>query len=814
MKKIVLIVFMQLQIVFAISQSITGLVENENGEKLVGATVTTNNLSKQTITDKFGFFELNNLEKGTYKINVSYVGYQNVEKTIEFTANDDYSIRIIMKKNDNITEEVIISAIRVGEKFPVASTTINKEELEKNNIGQETPYLLSLTPSIVVSSDAGAGVGYSKFSIRGTDMTRINVTTNGIPLNDAESHGVWWVNMPDLGGSVESIQIQRGVGSSTNGPAAFGANINFQTNTVNKDAYAQLNSSYGTFNTYKGSVKLGSGLINEHFSMDMRISQIHSDGFIDRASSDLNSFSVSGSYIDEKTLIKFIVLSGHEKTYQAWNGVPKVRLENDIEGMQRYQDHWLYTQEETQHMLNSDSRTYNKYTYDNEVDDYSQDHYQFIVSRELFKNLNLNLAFNYTKGKGYYEQYKNDEDLVDYGIEPVVVGVETVESTDLIRRKQLDNDFYALSYSLIYQKNKFKTILGGSYSTYEGDHFGNVIWARFASNSEIRHQWYYNLGEKQDFNVFTKFEYEIFDKFNLYADLQYRNIEYKITGVDDDLSDISQEHNYDFFNPKFGLNYNINDMQNMYFSVGMANREPSRTDLKDAIGEQAPVKETLIDYEFGYTITTEKSKVNVNFYYMDYDNQLVKTGMVNNVGNAIMTNISDSYRTGVEISGGIKFLEIINWQLNTTISRNKVSNFTSYVDNWNEGGQNETYIGETNISFSPEIIAGSSLSFEPFKNFNIAFISKYVDKQYIDNTSDKSRMLDAYFVNNIKVDYSIKTKLFKSIDFHLLVNNIFNEEYETNAWVYRYYVGNEYYNMDGYFPQAGTNFLAGITLNF
>jgi len=805
---------MQFQIIFSFSQGIMGFVETKTGKKLIGATVTLNNLSKQTITDKFGFFEFLSLKEATYKINVSFVGYENTEKTITFNATDDYSIRIIMKESDNLTEEVIISAIRVGEKSPVASSTINKKDLEKNNIGQEIPYLLSLMPSVVVSSDAGAGIGYSKFSIRGTDMTRINVTTNGIPLNDAESHGVWWVNMPDFGGSVESIQVQRGVGSSTNGPAAFGANVNFQTNTVNKDVYAQLNSSYGSFNTYKGSVKLGTGIINEHFSMDMRISQIHTDGFIDRASADLNSISVSGAYINDKTLIKLIVISGNEKTYQAWNGVPKVRLENDIEGMQRYQNHWLYSEQETMQMINSDSRTYNKYTYKNEVDNYSQDHYQFIVAHELFDNLNFNLALNYTKGKGYYEQYKNNENLEDYSINPIIIGTETVNNSDLIRRKQLDNDFYALSYSLIYKKNKFKTILGGSYSTYKGDHFGNIIWTRFAGNSEINYQWYFNLGEKNDFNVFTKFEYAILNKFNLFADIQYRKINYKITGIDDDLTDISQKHNYNFINPKFGVNYDITDKQNLYIYVGMANREPSRTDFKDALGKIVPTPETLIDYELGYTIATELSKINVNFYYMDYENQLVKTGKINNVGKAIMTNIPESYRAGVEISGGIKFLEIINWQLNTTLSRNKISKFTSYVDNWDEGGQNQTYIGETNISFSPEIIAGSNLSFELFKNFNISLISKYVSKQYIDNTSDKIRMLDAYLLNNIKIDYSIKTKFLKSIDFHVLVNNILSEKYETNAWVYRYYLGGEYYNMDGYFPQAGINFLAGVSLNF
>ncbi|MBN1251035.1 MAG: TonB-dependent receptor, partial [Bacteroidales bacterium] len=760
MKKTAFILLMQLQLVFAYSQNINGYVGSESGEKLAGATVNIINTTKGTITDKNGFFEIKNLNSGEYELLVSFLGYEKFVKRLNIN-NLDVNLTISLKTLANITEEVIISAIRAGENVPVASTIIKKDELEKNNIGQEIPYLLSLTPSIVVSSDAGAGVGYSKFSIRGTDMTRINVTTNGIPLNDSESHGVWWVNMPDLAASVENIQIQRGVGSSTNGPAAFGANINFQTNVINKQAYAQLNSSYGTFNTYKGSVKVGSGLINEHFSMDLRLSKIHSDGFIDRASSDLSSFAVSTGYSDKKTLLKFIILSGNEETYQAWNGVPKVRLENDMDGMQRYQDHYLYSEEETLQMLNSNNRTYNYYTYDNEVDNYSQNHYQLIFSREILDNLNLNLAFNYTKGEGYYEQYKKNQNLADYNMQNAVTENDIISETDLIRRKILDNDFYALSYSSNYQNKNFKATLGGSYSIYEGKHFGNVIWARFSGPSEIRHQWYYNLGDKKGFNVFTKFEYEMFNKLNLYADFQYRTINYKIDGIDDDLTDISQIHNYDFLNPKFGASLNLTDVQNVYFSVGIASREPSRTDLKDAVNGKMPVQESLIDYELGYTLTSEKSKINFNLYFMDYNNQLVQTGKINDVGNAIMTNIPKSYRAGIEVSAGIKFLERVDWQINTTISRNRISSFTSYVDNWDDGGQNEIYLGETNLSFSPEIIAGSNLSVEIIKNLNIALISKFVDKQYIDNTSNENRMLDAYFVNNIKLDYSIETKIIK-----------------------------------------------------
>ena len=814
MRKILLLVLFIFSLAsVAEAQIIKGQIKDAEGVAVAGASIQLQNSFKSYISDLEGNFEIKGLKPGIYQVLVSFVGYEKLAKTVEL-SNDNLELSLVLTEADNITEEVVISALRAGRNTPVAYSEIDKSEIRKNNLGQDLPYLLELMPSVTSTSDAGAGIGYSKLSIRGTDLSRINVTVNGIPLNDAESHGVWWVDLPDLASSIEDIQVQRGVGTSTNGTSAFGANINIQTEQLRKKAYGELAASYGSFNTYKTSAKAGTGLLNDHFAFDVRLSRIHSDGFIDRARTDMESFFTSGSYSDKKTLVKLNVFSGYENTYQAWNGVPKARLNNDLVEMQRYADHWLYSQEQVNEMIASDSRTYNLYTYDNEVDDYRQTHYQAFVTRELDPSLNLNLGYNYTKGKGYYEQFRNGDDLAAYGIDSVFIGGDTISTSDLIRRKWLDNDLHVVTFSLDYLKKDVKATLGGAWQNYYGKHYGEVIWARYASNSEIRDQWYYNTGDKKEFNIYGKFEYLFFEQFNVYIDLQYRAINYRIEGLDDDLINISQKHSYAFLNPKFGLNYNLSTNQNAYFTFGIANREPARADLKDRVGEDAPVHETLMDYELGYTISNNNAKLNINLYYMDYNDQLVKTGRINNVGNPISVNMPESYRRGIEIAGGVRFFDKFNWQANATFSQNKILNYTEFVDNWETGVQDETFIEKTNISFSPEIIAGSQITYTPFNGLELVFISKYVGEQYIDNSSAKDRMLEAYFVNNFRINYHFETKWIKGVDFQFAVNNLFNEEYETNAWVYRYFWDGAYHNMDGYFPQAGTNVMAGIVLSF
>ncbi|WP_321287134.1 TonB-dependent receptor [uncultured Sunxiuqinia sp.] len=817
MKRLGLILLMQCFVVYSFAEySLRGTVLSESGEKLVGANLMLSGSYKGTSTNENGKYEFEKLKAGTYTLKVTYIGYE--PKSISVNVDGETERNIRLEPRHIMAEEVLVSATRAGDKTPVAKTTVNQSTIESRNMGQDIPYLLTMTPSYVATSDAGAGVGYTNFRIRGTDLNRINVTVNGIPMNDAESHGTWFVDIPDLAGSIENIQIQRGVGTSTNGAAAFGATINLQTSTLNKDAYAEYRTSVGSFNTFKNSVSAGTGLLKDHFTFDVRLSKVNSDGFIDRASADLKSFFTSAGYYSENTVIKVNVFSGFEKTYQAWYGVPSAKLNNDVAGLERYRDHWLWNshsaranEEQFDHVMNSDARTYNFYTYENEVDHYQQDHYQLHFSHQLNDFLNINAALHYTYGRGYYENYEYDEDFTDYQM----TVPEGVEVTDLVARKWLDNDFYGATFSLNYERNNSAFTFGGGHSTYDGDHFGNVIWAQYMGENEKDHEWYRGTGLKKDFNVFGKYGYQLTEAFNLFADLQYRHIDYDIDGIDDDLRDLTQSHQYDFFNPKFGVFYRPSNAQEAYLSYAVAHREPTRSNFVDAdpAGKQ-PVSETLRDLEAGYTYKTSTFLVGANLYYMSYEDQLIQTGEINDVGAPIMVNADDSYRAGIELAGGLKITRSLNWDGNVTFSQNKIKDFTEYVDNWDAGGQAAFSLGETNLAFSPNVIVNSQLKFKPAPAFSLSLLSNYVGDQYIDNTSSEDRKLDAWFINSLKIEYTSNCKFFDEVKLHLMVNNLFDVEYESNAWVYSYIYGDERYKMDGYFPQAGTHFFAGIDFKF
>jgi len=805
---------------------ISGTVTAEDGTKLSGSIVTVNR--KAVVTNEEGFYEVTSLMSAIYLVECSFVGYKSQDlqvslvgnKTVDFVLKVDYSKEL---------ENIVVSGTRANEKTPVAYTNIGGDEIEKANLGQDITYLLKLTPSLVVSSDAGTGVGYSQFKIRGTDMSRINVTLNGVPLNDSESHGVWWVNIPDFASSVNNIQVQRGVGTSTNGASAFGASVNLMTTSIEKKAYGEISNTFGSFNTRKHTVRTGTGLINDHFTFDTRLSKISSDGYIDRAWSDLKSYYVSGAYHGKHTLVRAIIFSGLEETYQAWNGVPKVRLENDTEGMQRYLDHWLYSQKEYDQMINSDSKTYNLYTYENEIDHYEQSHFQLVFAQKIVENLSFNATLHYTKGGGYYEQFKEDEDLEDYSINPIIIINDTINSSNLIRRKWLDNHFYGVTYALNYSNKKVDATLGGAWNKYEGSHFGNVIWMQYAGDNQINKEWYRSTGDKTDFNIFAKINYQIIDKINLFADVQYRQVDYEIKGIDDDLRDIFQNHSFPFFNPKGGLMFNFNDNQKAYFSFAIANREPKRSDFTDAKINTTPTFETLYDYEFGYELNTEKFIFNTNLYYMDYKNQLIMNGEINDVGSPIMINVPESYRAGVEFVAGINLFNRVDWQANMTYSQNVIQNFTEYIDNWDydywndepvEPSQIEENVGDVQIPFSPSIIASNMISVKITKPFSIDFITKYVGKQEIyagkehNLTGERKDYLDLYLVNDVRLNLNFKTKYIKEINFNFQINNVLSEEYESFAWAYRYYYGGEHYTMDGYFPQAKINFMGGLVLKF
>lgn len=811
MKKFsLLLLLLQFFVVLAFAQyPLKGTVKSESGEVLAGAAIVLKNTFQGTITNSSGEFQFKNLKAGDYKLNVTFIGYE--AKQVDLKVPSEKDLKIELATSNFMTEEVLVAATRAGSKMPVAYSTVSKEEIEAQNVGQDIPYLLSLTPSFVVTSDAGAGVGYTNFRIRGTDLSRINVTINGIPMNDAESHGTWWVDTPDLAASTENIQVQRGVGTSTNGAAAFGATINLQTSGMNKDAYAEYAGATGSYNTYRNSVSVGSGLINDKFTVDARLSKVSSDGFIDRASSDLKSFFVSAAWYSENTVLKANVFSGFEETYQAWNGVPSVRLNNDLDGMKLYGEHGLISDKQTAEMIASDSRKYNIYTYDHEVDHYQQDYYQLHFSHKFSPSLSLNASVHYTYGRGYYENFKENKKYKDY----LLTAPEGLTKTDLVVRKWLDNDFYGTTFSLNYNQNRSAANFGGGYNIYDGDHFGRVIWVKNAVNFNSKHEWYRGTGLKKDLNLFAKYNYQLSEIVNIYADVQYRHINYEITGIDDDLRDLTQSHKFNFFNPKAGLYFKPSSNQEGYISFARANREPNRSNYVDAdpAGKQ-PVFETMNDIELGYSVKSSSLSGAVNLYYMYYNNQLILTGEINDVGSPIMVNVDDSYRTGIELQAGWKISQKLSWNVNATFSSNKIKNFTEYVDNWDTWGQDANDLGKTDLAFSPNVLATSQIQFMPNEAICISLLSTYVGDQFIDNTSSEDRKLDAYFVNNLKVDYTIKQNLVKEMKFHLMVNNLFDTEYETNAWVYSYLLGGERFKMDGYFPQAGIHFFVGLNVKF
>lgn len=776
---------------------LSGTVVSGN-EPLAGASVVLTNTMYGISAKTDGSFEFKNLKPGEHLLKVSFIGFKTEERKI--ALKNDEKIVIELTPNVVMTDEVMISASVAGNKTPMAYNNLSREVIEQKNMGQDIPYLLQLTPSFVATSDAGTGIGYTNFRIRGTDMNRINVAVNGIPLNDAESHGTWFVDQPDLASSIENVQIQRGAGTSANGAAAFGATINMQTSTYQPDAYAAFNAAAGSFNTFKNTIQAGSGLLNEKFTFDIRLSDVRSDGYIDRAHAKLKSYFISSGYYTEKSVLKAVVFSGYENTYHAWNGVPSDLLETN----RTYNSAGEYTDENGQVRY-----------YKNQVDDFVQNHYQLHFSHVFNPELNFNISLHYTHGKGYYENYKEDEDLADYQIPPFSIGGETIETSDLINRKWLDNDFYGTVFSLNHKTANADFTFGGGYSIYDGEHFGRVIWAQFAGIAQPDHQYYFSTGLKKDFNVFAKYNYNLTEKLNLFADVQYRNISYAIDGIDDDLRDISQTHHFNFFNPKLGVFYQLQQNQDLYVSFAVANREPNRDNYVDAnpAGKQ-PVHETLRDLEAGYNFKSSVFSFSAGYFYMNYKNQLVLTGEINDVGAPVMVNVEKSFRTGIELLTGVKITPKLQWNANATISSNKIKDFTEYVDNWDTWGQESNFLGTTDLAFSPNFTGNSQLTFKPVETLEIAFISTYVGKQFIDNTLDSDRALDAWFVNNLTAAWSFNTRLFEQITIRGMVNNLFNEKYESNAWVYSYIYEGSRYKMDGYFPQAGTNFIVGVDFKF
>ncbi|MEM9920358.1 MAG: TonB-dependent receptor [Bacteroidota bacterium] len=800
-----------LPILLNAQSSLNGTITDQDGEPLPGAFILLDDIQRSTTSDEDGFFRFAKLEKGTYTLVISYLGYESQTQKVSLTENRQY-VDFSLTATSYRMKEVEILSTWAEEKTPVTYTNLDKETLEKNNLGQDVPFLLKWTPSAVVTSDAGTGIGYTGIRIRGSDPTRINVTINGIPLNDAESQGTFWVDLPDFISSTEGVQIQRGVGTSTNGAGAFGATINLSTGKVHAKPYLKLVNGIGSFNTLRHNIQAGSGLIKNKFTLDGRLSRITSDGYIDRASARLHSFFFSGAMIEEKQSLRLNVFSGHEITYQAWNGVPYQLVDSlptfNTAGTERAGE-----------------------PHDNEVDNYTQTHYQLLFNRELSNELHLNLAAHYTRGKGFFEQYKADQVLGEYNI-------NRIDTTDLIRRRWLDNHFYGLTYSLNYNPNeRFRAVLGGALSNYNGRHFGEVIWTASQGEQNTPPIYYDNDAEKLDFNIFGKIHYQLTAKTNAYVDLQYRMVNYSFLGLDSIGLAADQDIRLHFFNPKIGLFHQIDANRNVYASFGVGHREPNRNDFTESTPLSRPKAERLFNTEIGYREQWEKINFGVNLYHMFYKDQLVPTGQLNDVGAATRVNVDNSFRAGVEFDARVILAKGLEFGTSATLSQNKIKSFTEFIDVWDTGQQTQIEHEDSDLAFSPNVIWSGMLSYNFLEgrlenhDFIVSLMSKYIGKQFIDNSSNENTQLDAYSFSDLRLQYNFRSGILKELSVRFLIRNLFDARYSANAWTYRYIsagydarpddpsarledASTSTYNLTGLYPQAGRNYLLGVTIGF
>ena len=710
-------------------------------------------------------------------------------------------------------QEVEIMSIRATKTTPVAYTNIGREELKRNNTGVDFPYLMKMTPAAVVTSDAGAGIGYTSLRIRGTDATRINVTANGIPVNDAESHTVFWVNIPDIASSVKDVQIQRGAGTSTNGAGAFGASINMQTSEFNTLPYAGFSGSAGSFGTHKETLRAGTGLLADHWALDVRLSNIGSDGYIERASTNLYSYYIQGAYYGGNTTLRLINFAGNEETYHAWNYATKDEMK--LYGRRYNSCGYMFT--------DSDGKAH---YYDGQTDNYVQKNWQLLADHHFDDEWSMSAGLHYTKGDGYYREYKGDRKLMEYALQPFVLDGAEVKRSDLIRRKAMDNHFGGAVFSLNYKDERLTTSLGGGANRYYGRHFGQVLWVKnYIGELAPDHEYYRNVGAKNDANIYLKGDYRLAPGLNVYGDLQYRHIDYKIDGCNDKWNDaaaapqnLAIDEVFDFFNPKAGVSWQIDAKNRLFTSVSVAHKEPTRNNYTDGKLDEHPTYEKLTDYELGYSFADGCVSVGANLYYMDYKDQLVLTGELNEIGEPLAANIPDSYRAGIELMAGVELPSGFGWNANATFSRNRIKNFTEVLYDDDTYERWEIEHGSTRISFSPDIIVNNTFSYK-HKGFDLSLQSNYVSRQYMSNAQQREHCLDAYFVSNLHMAYTFALRGVKSITVGATIYNLFNEQYESNGYAGSgYYTDSDgtrhRYNYAGYAAQAGTNILGHISIDF
>ena len=805
---------------------VSGLITDaRTGEALPGATVFLDEVASGA-TDAAGAFRLPAVPAGPHELRVSFVGYGGWRQALRGQEGGQ-QLRVALAPGGVLTGEALVTASRASERTATAYTNLSKEELSRRNFGQDLPYLLDQTPSVVVNSDAGAGVGYTDIRIRGTGNIGINMTINGVPLNDPESRGAFLVNLPDLASSINSLQVQRGVGTSQNGGAAFGASINISTLDVRREAYAETNNSFGSFNTWKNNVQFGTGLLGGHFTFDGRLSRIATDGYMNRATSDLRSYYLAAGYQGKNTLLKFITFSGREKTYQAWNGVPEPALTGNRDLLHTYVQNGELSAADSARVLR-EGRRYSYYTYDNQTDNYQQNHYQLHLSQGLGADWNLGAALHLTRGFGYYENYRARRKFEDYGLANVVIGNRTITRTNLIDQKWLDNYFYGGTFALNYQpkdNDRLQATLGGAANRFDNDHYGEVIWAQYASNGSIRHRYYFNNATKTDYNAYARATWQVLPRLGVYGDVQVRRINYRIAGVEDDQNDVTTRARYTFFNPKAGATFSLGEGQQFYGSFAVGQREPVRADFTDRpAGDQSARPERLEDYEAGYRLrrtdlallgSRTSLRLEANAFWMNYRDQLVATGQLNDVGAPLRTNVARSYRRGLELSGFLSAAdEKISLSSSLTLSQNRILDYRAVAYDADFAPVAAAPRTST-ISYSPAVVSAHTLEGQPLKNLRLALLGKTVSRQFLDNTASRGRSLAAYQTLDLRARYVFRPKFAKEIELGLLVSNLLNAQYAANGYSYSYVGASgrpETFNW--YYPQATRNVLASLNLRW
>ncbi len=795
--------------------TIEGNVKNKEGENLEFASVFLNDNIHGTTTDAQGNFILKDIESGIYILKVTYLSYIAFAEEVE--VDDDGYIDIVLTGNATQLEALEVIANRVEKDNPIAHDNISRETIEANNFGKDIPVILQNTPSLVLTSDAGNGVGYTSMRIRGFDITRINVNINGVPLNDAESQAVFFVDIPDLLSSTEDIQVQRGVGSSTNGPGAFGASVSLNTNRNHINPYIDLGLGYGSYNTKHFTGALGTGLMNGKYSIDIRYSIVKSDGYLDRASSSLNSYYLSASRLWENSSLKFISFSGKEKTYQAWYGTPKEKLFGTADELLEHYNRnkgGIYKNAKDSINLFSSDRKYNYYTYDNQIDDYKQSHYQLHFNKIWSPKVKTKSALYSSLGRGFYEEYKYQDKYSNYGLAKPIVGIDTFSRGNIIRRRNLNNILYgAFINTLIDVNQNSKLDIGLAGSTYTGEHYGNVIQAEHQTQLDSERNYYYSEGNKSEASIYAKYEWKPSLKLSVFADMQYRIVNYNTAGTDNDQQNFDLDHDFGFFNPKLGVSYKLNSNSSLNLFAGISNREPSRNDFVDVVKDDIPKAEKIYDYELAYRFGAEKMKFELNAFFMKYDNQLVLRGDLNDVGASIRVNVDNSSRSGLEGQANVQWTDKFRTGLNLSLSNSRIKEYEEHIFDYGTGEAQVTTYNDKPISFSPRLVGNLNLGYEVLKNWDINWDTRYVSKQYIDNTGDEEKTISAYTVSDLSTSYTYKGKIFKELRFSLKAGNVFNALYASNAYTYAYIYGDKI-TETFYYPQAERNFSLAMKLSF